>query len=243
MANLKHPAQRVLVLFDVQNMYYSAKHLYNAKVNFREILSTAIAGRTFVRAIAYTIRAQIKEEQGFYDALENIGIEVKAKDLQVFFTGDKKGDWDIGIAMDAVRLHSKVDTIVLVSGDGDFKDLLTYLKSHGCRVEVIAFGKTASKMIKEEADDFIDLSSNPAKFLRKSIRPKLMPKKEMKADERTPPSSVKMERLEEVPVISATIYEPQQISKEKDLKTSEAEKPEPKPKFASRLRKLIRRKE
>jgi uncharacterized LabA/DUF88 family protein len=169
LANLKHKSQRVLVLFDVQNLYYSAKHIYNTKVNFKAILETAVAGRTFIRAIAYVIRAQIKEESSFHEALENIGIEVKSKDLQIFCTGDKKGDWDIGIAMDAVRLCSKVDTIVIVSGDGDFKDLISYLKSHGCRVEVIAFSKTASKFIKDEADDFTDLGANPGKFL---IRPK-----------------------------------------------------------------------
>ncbi|MEM4267728.1 MAG: NYN domain-containing protein [Candidatus Woesearchaeota archaeon] len=163
--SLKHPEQRVLVLFDVQNLYYSAKHLYNTKVDFKQILDVAIAGRKLVRAIAYAIRAQIKEENAFHEALEKIGIEVKVKDLQIFYTGDKKGDWDIGIAMDAVRLAPKIDTVVLVSGDGDFKDLLSYLKSHGCRVEVIAFSKTASKFLKEEADDFIDLCADPGKFL------------------------------------------------------------------------------
>ena len=162
---MKHNEQRVLVLFDVQNMYYSAKHLYNTKVNFKEILKTAVAGRKLIRAIAYAIKTEIKEESVFHDALEKIGIEVKTKDLQIFYGGAKKGDWDIGIAMDAVRLSPKVDAVVIVSGDGDFKDLANYLKSHGCRAEAIAFGETTSKHLKESVDDFVDLSRDKRRYL------------------------------------------------------------------------------
>ncbi len=165
METLQHKEQRVLVLFDVQNMYYSAKNIFNAKVNFNEILRTAVGKRKLIRAIAYVIKTEIKEEESFHKALMNIGIEVKCKSLQTFVGGAKKGDWDIGIAMDAIRLSNKVDTVLLVSGDGDFKNLLAYLKSHGCRTEVIAFSKTASKMIKEEADQFFDLETNKRKFL------------------------------------------------------------------------------
>ncbi|MBI5072338.1 NYN domain-containing protein [Candidatus Woesearchaeota archaeon] len=161
---MKHKEQRVLVLFDVQNLYYSGKQLHNCKVNFAEILREAVAGRKLIRAIAYVIKTDIEEEKVFHEALEKIGIEVKAKDIQIFSGGAKKGDWDIGIAMDAVRLSPKVDTVVLVSGDGDFKDLLLYLKSHGCRAEVIAFGQTTSKHLLEVCDDYLDLSKNK-KFL------------------------------------------------------------------------------
>lgn len=161
---MKHREQRVLVLFDVQNLYYSGKQLYKSKVNFAEILKTAVAGRKLIRAIAYVIKTDIAEEKNFHDALNKMGIEAKAKDLQIFYGGAKKGDWDIGIAMDAVRLSSKVDTVVLVSGDGDFSELLQYLKSHGCRVEVIAFSETTSKHLLGVCDDFLDLSSN-RKFL------------------------------------------------------------------------------
>lgn len=167
---LKHKEQRVLVLFDVQNMYYSAKQLYDQKVSFKEILKEAVGNRKLIRSIAYVIKADMKDENLFHDALNNVGIEVKAKNLQIFTGGGKKGDWDIGIAMDAVRMVSKVDCVVLVSGDGDFKDLLAYLKSHGCRTEVIAFSKTASKQIKEEADEFFDLSVNLKRFLLQDDR-------------------------------------------------------------------------
>lgn len=165
-SSLQHSEQRVGVFVDVQNLYYSAKNIYSSKVNFRSILRAVVGRRKLVRAIAYVIRADVKEEQNFFDALESIGFEAKAKDLQVFFGGAKKGDWDIGIAMDTIELAPKLDTIILVSGDGDFQPLVQHLRrAMGCRVEVVAFGKTASSRLVDEADSFLDLDSAPAKFL------------------------------------------------------------------------------
>lgn len=159
-------AQRVGVFVDVQNMFYSAMHMYKAKLNYTALLKEAVSDRQLVRAIAYGIKADVGEKT-FFEALEKIGFEVKAKELQIFYGGAKKGDWDIGIAMDIMRLASKLDVIVLVSGDGDFKDLVEHAKSLGCRAEVIAFGKTASSRLKEVADSFTDLGSNTKKFLIK----------------------------------------------------------------------------
>jgi uncharacterized LabA/DUF88 family protein len=147
-------------------MYYSAKNLYNAKVSFSSLLKVAVKDRALVRAIAYVIKADVKDENNFFDALEKIGFEVKSKDLQVFFGGAKKGDWDIGIAMDMIELAPKLDTVILVSGDGDFVDLVQHLRrGMGCRVEVMAFGKSASGKLKEEADLFTDLDDNHTKYL------------------------------------------------------------------------------
>ena len=151
--------QRVGVFVDVQNMYYSAKNLYKSKVNFANILRQAVNGRKLVRAIAYVIKADIKEEKKFHEALEKIGFEVKAKNLQIFQGGAKKGDWDVGIAMDMLRLASKVDTIVLVSGDGDFAECVKYVQAIGCRAEALSFKKTASKLLIDEVDDFISIDS------------------------------------------------------------------------------------
>lgn len=161
-----HSGQRVGVFIDIQNMYYSARNLYNTKVNFEKILKIAVSGRVLIRAIAYVIKADIKDEKNFFDALEKIGFEVKAKDLQTFIGGSKKGDWDIGIAMDMIELAHKLDTLILVSGDGDFVPLVQHLqRALGCRVEVIAFGKSANKKLKEETDQFIDLDENPRAVL------------------------------------------------------------------------------
>jgi uncharacterized LabA/DUF88 family protein len=151
--------QRVGVFVDVQNMYYSAKNLYTKKVNFEEIMRLGTSERQLIRAIAYVIRADVAMESNFFEALAKQGYEIRAKDLQIFFGGEKKGDWDVGIAMDIMRTASKLDVVVLVSGDGDFKDLLEHVKSLGCRAEVIAFKKTASSKLIEEADRFVDLDS------------------------------------------------------------------------------------
>jgi uncharacterized LabA/DUF88 family protein len=167
MAKSGYKDQRIGVFIDVQNMYYSAKQLYKGKVNFNVVLKEAIAGRQLIRAIAYVIKADVKDEETFYDALIEMGFEVRSKDLQVFYGGAKKGDWDVGIAMDVMRLAPKLDTIVLVSGDGDFSDLLEHTKSLGCRVEVVAFGKTTSHKLKEVADFFTDLDKDNKYLLKK----------------------------------------------------------------------------
>jgi len=167
MSNLKNPHQRVGVFVDVQNMYYSAKALYSSRVNFGEILKEAVAGRQLVRAIAYTIKAEMPEEQSFFDALEGIGYEVKSKELQTFVSGQKKGDWDVGVAVDVLKMAPKLDAVVLVSGDGDYVDLLHHVKAEGCRAEVISFGKSTSMKLKEETDDFIDMDANPERFTMK----------------------------------------------------------------------------
>ena len=168
MSVIKHKEQRVGVLIDVQNMYHSAKNLYKARVNFREILRTATAGRKLVRAVAYVVTTETGEEKAFLEALGKAGIEIKTKELQIFPGGMKKADWDIGMAVDAIKLSNLCDAIVLVTGDGDFVPLVEYLKgAWGGQIEVIAFSKSASAKLKEIADDFVDLSKDSRKYLIK----------------------------------------------------------------------------
>lgn len=163
---IKHKEQRVGVLVDVSNMYHSAKNLYNKKVNFKEILKEAVAGRKLIRATAYVIKTETEEEMHFFEALSQQGFEVKMKDLQIFDSGVKKADWDVGITVDAIKLGNKLDVIVLVTGDGDYLPLTNYLQNTmGCLVEVMAFRQTASSRLIEEADDFINLSENK-RYLR-----------------------------------------------------------------------------
>ncbi|MFA5000572.1 MAG: NYN domain-containing protein [Patescibacteria group bacterium] len=158
---IKHKEQRVGILVDVSNMYHSAKNLYNKKTNFKQILTQAVANRKLIRATAYAIRTENKEESPFVEALEQQGFEVKMKDLQIFAGGQKKADWDVGIAIDAIKLADKLDVIVLVSGDGDYLPLVSYLQNNkGCLVEIMAFRKTCSSKLVEEADDFTDLGAN-----------------------------------------------------------------------------------
>jgi uncharacterized LabA/DUF88 family protein len=113
------------------------------------------------------VRTKTGEEAPFFDALTKIGIETRVRDLQEWYGGAKKADWDVGIVIDAIRTAPGLDVVILVSGDGDFIPLVEYLKNQGKRVEVMAFGKTTSLKIKEIADEFIDLDEQLPKFLLK----------------------------------------------------------------------------
>ncbi|MDQ3014951.1 MAG: NYN domain-containing protein [bacterium] len=166
MSVIKHKEQRVGIFIDAQNLYHSAKNLYQCRVNFGQVVKDALAGRALIRAIAYVITTESGEERNFFDALEKMGIEAKTKDLQVFVGGAKKADWDVGLAVDAIKMAAKLDSIILVTGDGDFVPLVEYLQTtHGCQVEVASFGASSSARLKEAADEFIDLSGNPRKYL------------------------------------------------------------------------------
>lgn len=165
-----YQTQRIGIFIDAQNLYHSSKMLYSARVNYKNILEEAIRGRKLVRAFAYVIKSESQTEETFFKALKDIGIETREKDLQVFFSGAKKADWDVGLAMDIVRLTEKLDVVVLVSGDGDFKEVLRYVKSRGVKAEVMAFEQSTSAMLMEEADVFTDLSKDPKRFLIYSSR-------------------------------------------------------------------------
>ncbi|HEX5429753.1 MAG TPA: NYN domain-containing protein [Patescibacteria group bacterium] len=157
--------QRVGLFVDVQNFYYTARNVYNARVNFTNILEDAVGQRPLVRAIAYGIKADMPEEQTFFDALKKAGFEVKLKDLQSFYGGAKKGDWDVGIVMDIIKLLPKLDVVVLASGDGDYIPLLEYLQNMGVRVELVSFGKSTSSKMREIVDSYLDLDTDTRKYL------------------------------------------------------------------------------
>jgi uncharacterized LabA/DUF88 family protein len=166
MSIIKHPEQRVGVFIDTQNVYHSAKNIYHARANFGNILKDSVAGRRLIRARAYSVTTESGEEKGFFEALEKVGIEMITKDLQIFYGGAKKADWDVGLAVDAITASPKLDTIILVTGDGDFVPLVEYLQSNsGCQVEVVSFGRSTSSKLKEAADDFLDLDDEPRRYL------------------------------------------------------------------------------
>lgn len=167
MSVIKHQDQRVGLFIDTQNLYHSAKNLYDdARVNFATILEDIIAGRKLIRAMAYVISTKTGEEQGFFEALGKIGIETRSKELQEFWGGAKKADWDVGLAVDAITLAPKLDAVIIASGDGDFVPLVEYLRINtGTQVEVVAFGKSSSTKLRETADDFFDLSVDPERYL------------------------------------------------------------------------------
>jgi uncharacterized LabA/DUF88 family protein len=166
MTVIKHKEQRVGIFLDTQNLYHSAKNLYHGRVNFGAIMKEVLAGRSLIRAVAYVITTETGEEKGFFEALEKLGIETKTKNIQVFSSGAKKADWDVGLAVDAIKMAPKLDTIIIASGDGDFIPLVEYLQmNEGCQVEIISFGKSSSSKLREVADDFIDMCQNPKKYI------------------------------------------------------------------------------
>ena len=165
----KYKDQRVAILIDTQNLYHSARSLYNKRVNFKEVVKEALAGRQLVRAVAYVITTKAQTEKPFFEALAKMGIEIRERPLQEFYGGAKKANWDVGMVVDAIRFAEVVDVIVVISGDGDFISLDDYLKNKGRQVEIVAFGRSTSSRLIEVADDFIDLDESK-KFLLETKR-------------------------------------------------------------------------
>ena len=166
---MSNKEQRVGVFIDVQNLYHSAKNLFQARVNYKELIRELTAGRKLIRAIGYVVKTDVTEgEAAFFDALQKSGVELRMKDIQIFPGGMKKADWDVGMAVDAIRMSAMLDAIILVTGDGDFLPLVDYLKwGLGRHVEVAAFGRSASSKLKESADKFTDLDALPKVLLKK----------------------------------------------------------------------------
>jgi len=175
MAVHPHKDQRIGVFIDIQNLYHSAKNLYGGRVSYGDLLKHLVAGRKLLRALGYVVKSDpATGEDAFFEALHKAGIELRIKDIQIFPGGMKKADWDVGLAVDAIRVANMVDVVVIVSGDGDFVPLVEYLKwGLGRTVEVAAFGRTTSARLKESADSFVDLEELPGvvfKVVKKNKR-------------------------------------------------------------------------
>jgi uncharacterized LabA/DUF88 family protein len=195
--DMKSPAsysnQRVGIFVDVQNLYHSAKNLHHGRVNYSELMKHLVGDRQLIRAMAYVVKSEgiieprqelrvsraprfaddgnnapTSAEATFFEALEKAGLELRMKDLQVYAGGMKKADWDVGMAVDAIRMASFLDVVILVTGDGDFCPLIDYLKwGVGRLVEVAAFKRSASQKIQEAADKFINIEDIPRAIIRK----------------------------------------------------------------------------
>ncbi|HPZ06473.1 MAG TPA: NYN domain-containing protein [Candidatus Eremiobacteraeota bacterium] len=151
---------RVGVFVDVQNIYYGAKIGYQAKLNFETLLNLVTRDRQLVAAIAYIVQTPEINQEEFIKALERVGYEVKSKDLRRRADGSAKGDWDLGIAMDIISLQDKMDVVVLVSGDGDFIDLIKFLRKSDVEVEVAAFQHNTSRDLIEIAHTFYPMEED-----------------------------------------------------------------------------------
>lgn len=162
---ISRPDQRVAVFIDTQNMYYSARNVFNRKVNFGNIVKDAVGDRKLIRATAYVVSTKTGEETPFFEALQKLGIETKEKELMTYISGLKKADWDVGIAVDAIKVLDMVDVVVLVSGDGDFIPLAEYVRSRGRLMEVISFRETTSTRLTEAVDKYTNMSENKRRYL------------------------------------------------------------------------------
>ena len=164
----RNKEQRVGIFIDVQNLYHSAKNLFGTRINYKELLKEVTAGRKLLRAVGYVVKTETTEgEASFFEALEKSGVELRVKDIQIFQGGAKKADWDVGMAVDAIRMAGSLDAIVLVTGDGDFVPLVEYLRwGLGKTVEVAAFTRSSSGRLKEMADTFINLDEFPDVLLK-----------------------------------------------------------------------------
>jgi len=162
---IRHPDQRVGVFIDTQNMYYSARNIFGKKVNFKNIVGDAADGRRLIRALAYVVKTKTAEETPFFEALKKMGIELREKELMEYLSGQKKADWDVGLAVDVIRMLDMLDVVVLVSGDGDFIPLVQYAQSRGRFVEVMAFRETTNSKLIEAVDSYVNLSENRRRYL------------------------------------------------------------------------------
>ena len=127
----------IAVFADVQNIYYTTRDAYGKQFNYRKLMQRISAQGKIVHAIAYAIARDDDGQRQFQDALRHIGFDVKLKPYIQRSDGSTKGDWDVGITVDVMTFAKDVDTVVLLSGDGDFDILLEKInKDYGVNTEV-----------------------------------------------------------------------------------------------------------
>jgi uncharacterized LabA/DUF88 family protein len=128
---------RIGVFADVQNLYYTTRDAYGRSLNYRALMQRIRAQGDITRAIAYAIARDDDGQRQFQDALRHMGFDVKLKPFIQRSDGSAKGDWDVGITIDVMTFAKDVDTVILLSGDGDFALLLeTIQQNYGVRSEV-----------------------------------------------------------------------------------------------------------
>lgn len=149
--------QRVGVFVDVQNMFYAAKHLYGSKLNFGRLLEHIARDRPVVRAISYVVQTPDNDQSNFLAMLRSNGYEIRSKELKMRPDGSAKGDWDMGLALDALAMSERLDVVAIVSGDGDFVDLVNFLKARGVRVEVYSFPYSTAEELRAAATEYYQM--------------------------------------------------------------------------------------
>ncbi|MBB3192130.1 uncharacterized LabA/DUF88 family protein [Halomonas cerina] len=150
--------QAVLLLVDVQNLYYTARQAYQAQVDYHALWARATANRQVVKAIAYAIDRGDEKQRRFQNILRNIGFEVRLKPFIQRADGSAKGDWDVGITLDAVKHAGQAEVVVLASGDGDFALLADSLRqAQGVDVEVYGVAPLTADALIQASTRFVPI--------------------------------------------------------------------------------------
>ncbi len=148
---------RVAVFVDVQNLFYSARDLFGGKVDFSKLLHETVRDRRLVAALAYVSVAEDVDMTSFLNVLEHLGYYLRVKPQRKRPDGTHRSDWKVGMTVDALTLAPKVDVAVLVTGDGEYTELVQALKRFGVLVEVASFPRSTSKELRHAADRFVPL--------------------------------------------------------------------------------------
>ena len=147
--------KKIALFVDVQNIYYTTRQAYGRQFNYRELWQRVSSEGEIVLANAYAIDRHDQQQVKFQTALKNIGFAIKLKPYIQRSDGTAKGDWDVGITVDIMKAASDVDSVVLLSGDGDFDLLLREIRqSHDVHAEVYGVAKLTAKSLIDAANTF-----------------------------------------------------------------------------------------
>jgi len=153
--------QKLVVLVDVQNIYYTTKQSYDCNFDYNKFWAKATSNRQVMKAVAYAIDRDDEKQRQFQNILRAIGFEVKLKPFIQRVDGSAKGDWDVGITLDAIEYAKEADVVVLASGDGDFDLLVEKIrKDLNVVVEVYGVPKFTSTSLINSASKYIPINKN-----------------------------------------------------------------------------------
>ncbi|MFB2667941.1 NYN domain-containing protein [Shewanella xiamenensis] len=147
--------KRIAIFVDVQNIYYTCREAYQRQFNYRKLWQHLSAQGNIVSAVAYAIHRGDDGQLKFQDALRHIGFELKLKPFIQRSDGSAKGDWDVGITIDVLDAAPNVDTVILLSGDGDFAILLEKItQKYDVKTEVYGVPQLTAKSLMDAATQF-----------------------------------------------------------------------------------------
>lgn len=153
--------ETVAILVDVQNIYYTTRDRYQQHFDYNAFWRQATQNRTVVQANAYAIASNNEKQRQFHHILRGIGFNVKLKPFIQRRDGSAKGDWDVGITLDAIELAAEADVVILASGDGDF-DLLSQriIEKHGKKVEVYGVETLTAQSLIDSASEYYPIGES-----------------------------------------------------------------------------------